>query len=91
MPAISRYNYTRDCITSSQSVSMSLLGAVRLVDGDNYDTTEGHVEYCVGGLWGTVCNYMWTLADVIVVCRQLGLNTIGKAIVIFSFPVSWIC
>ena len=71
---------------------MSLLdctdGDVRLVDGD---ATEGRVEYCVGGLWGTVCNYNWGVADVIVVCRQLGLNTIGKAIVIFSFPVSWIC
>ena len=82
MSAISRYNYTRDCITSSQSVSMSLLhcsdGTVRLVDGDNYNATAGRVEYCVGGRWGTVCNYLWTLADVVVVCRQLGLNTFGK-------------
>ena len=52
-------------------------GDVRLVDGDNYDATEGRVEYCVGGLWGTVCNYEWGLADVIVVCRQLGLNALG--------------
>ena len=61
---------------------MSLLdctdGDVWLVDGDNYAATAGRVEYCVGGLWGTVCNYNWGVADVTVVCRQLGLNTIGN-------------
>ena len=51
---------------------------MRLVDGDNYNATEGRVEYCVGGLWGTVCNYMWGLNDTAVVCRQLGLNAPGK-------------
>ena len=51
---------------------------MRLVDGDNYNATEGRVEYCVGGLWGTVCDYGWDDPDVKVVCRQLGLNAIGK-------------
>ena len=50
-------------------------GSVRLVDGDNYEATAGRVEYCIGGLWGTVCNYMWSHADVAVVCQQLGLDT----------------
>ena len=50
---------------------------MRLVDGDNFAATTGRVEYCVGGLWGTVCNYSWSPADVLVVCRQLGLNTFG--------------
>ena len=53
-------------------------GAVRLVDGDNYNATAGRVEYCVGGRWGTVCNYEWSEADATVVCRQLGLNTFGR-------------
>ena len=48
---------------------------MRLVDGDNHAATAGRVEYCIGGLWGTVCNYFWSLADVFVVCQQLGLNT----------------
>ena len=53
---------------------------MRLVDGDNYNATAGRVEYCVGGLWGTVCNYRWGVPDATVVCRQLGLNTFGKIV-----------
>jgi hypothetical protein len=64
------------------NISILLLGcmdgSVRLVDGDNYNATAGRVEYCVGGLWGTVCKSDWSIADATVVCRQLGLNTFGK-------------
>ena len=31
--------------------------AVRLVDGQN--NAEGRVEYCSGGVWGTVCDNTW--------------------------------
>ena len=61
-------------------------GSVRLVDGDNYNATAGRVEYCVGGLWGTVCNYEWGTADATVVCRQLGLNTFRKIVQINAPP-----
>ena len=52
-------------------------GSVRLVDGDNYNAIAGRVEYCVGGRWGTVCNFEWSVNDATVVCRQLGLPSIG--------------
>ena len=52
-------------------------GDVRLVNESSYNATEGRVEFCVGGLWGTVCNYLWSEADAFVVCRQLGLDAPG--------------
>ena len=51
---------------------------MRLVDGDNYNAVEGRVEYCLGGLWGTVCDYQWDARDAEVICRQLGLITNGN-------------
>ena len=50
-------------------------GELRLVGGT--DNTEGRVEICIGGLWGTICDDSYDTLDARVICRQLGLNTAG--------------
>jgi len=46
-------------------------GDVRLSDGH-----EGLLEVYYAGMWGTVCDDYWTSTNAIVVCRQLGYNTV---------------
>lgn len=45
-------------------------GAVKLVNGST--PSEGRVEVCVGGVWGTVTDDYFGNIDARVVCRQLG-------------------
>ena len=40
--------------------------------------SEGRVEICFSGNWGTICHYGWGEPDAAVVCRQLGYPTTGK-------------
>ena len=48
-----------------------------MVGGRN--ATEGRLEFCYGGIWGTVCRDQWGIPDAGVACRQLGFPSEGSA------------
>ena len=45
---------------------------IRLRDGRT--ATDGRVEVCIKGYWGSVCDDRWDSRDAQVVCRQLNFD-----------------
>ena len=52
-------------------------GTVRLTNG--FRPSQGRVEVCQDGVWGTVCDLGWDVNDAMVVCREIGFSVIGAA------------
>ena len=54
-------------------------GELRLISGQS--SSEGTVQICAFGYWGTICRNSWDSREADVVCNQLGYPALGKVLI----------
>ena len=59
---------------------------IQLVSVEGENATEGRLEICHEGVWGTACPQSLDPRDASVVCRELGFNATGMAYSVCSVP-----
>lgn len=50
-------------------------GIIRLQEGTS--SSNGRIEVCFNGTWGTICSDYWNHIDASVACKQLGYSPYG--------------
>ena len=75
------------CQGNNTSQSECSSGDLRLVGGER--ESEGRVEICVEGFWGTVCDSGWDQREAVVVCRQIGFGARGRNV--YLGPLMILC
>ena len=66
------------CARYIASTSACSTGELRLVNGDG--NSNGRVETCLGGIWGTICNIGWDDEDAASICQSLGYSSGGACV-----------